>query len=188
MSRFVDTARRLLAVSPLLLTLPLLCASRAVPPSAEPLLRRVESEEGGFRASLREPLPEPERRSRPTLLGPVHEVHYVMPWGDGKVSVEFYDIPRLATLIVPSGLLLAQAADGLVEDMQARELERTLLQRQGHPACLVTYALPREQGIERALIALAGSRLYLLVVTSAPGAALGPELERVVDSFEILPR
>lgn len=186
MSRSVDTPRRLAV---LLSLLPVLCASSAVPPSAQPLLQRVESEEGRFRASLPEPLPEPERRSRATLLGPVHEVHYVMPWDDGQVSVEFYDIPRLATLIVPSGLLLGRAADGLVEDMQGRELDRVQLERQGHPACRVTYALPGESGgVERALIVLAESRLYLVVVTSPPGAALGPELERVVDSFEVLGR
>lgn len=185
MSRSADTTRRLAV---LLSLLPVLCASRAVPPSAEPLLHRVESEEGRFRAFLPEPLPEPERRSRATLLGPVHEVHYVLPRDDGRVSVEFYDIPRLAALIVPSSLLLGQAADGLVEDMQARELDRALQERQGYPACLVRYALPGQGGgVERALIVLAESRLYLVVVTSPPGTDLGPELERVVDSFEILP-
>lgn len=169
----------------------LLGASSSVPPAEDGggFLRTVESAEGRFRAQLPEPLPAPERRSRPTLLGAVHEVHYVMPWSGGRVSVEFYDIPRLATLLFPTGLVLDQAADGVVEDMEGREFERVSLERQGHPARLVTYALPGSPGaVERALIVLAESRLYVVVVTSPPGAGLDPKLMGIVDSFELVGR
>jgi hypothetical protein len=187
-SRSQDTTRRLCVLLSLA-WLPALCASTSAPPLPAAPLRPVESSEGRFRAALPSRLPRPERRSRPTLLGTVHEVHYVLAWGEGRVSLEFYDLPRLATLIVPAGLLLEQAADGVVADMRARELERISLERQAHPARLVTYVLPGEPGaVERALIVLAGSRLYMVVVTSPPGAGLEPELDRIVDSFEIFER
>ncbi len=173
-----------------LLSICALGASSAVPPrDGRGVLRTVESAEGGFRAQLPEPLPVPERKSRPTLLGPVHEVHYAVPWDDAHVSVELYDIPRLATLIFPTAVLLDQAADGVVAEMQARELARSSLSRQQHPARVVTYELPgAPTAVERALIVLAGSRLYVVVVTSPPGDGLGPSLEQIVDSFEIVGR
>ncbi len=186
MSRSRDAQAILLA----LLSICGLGASSAVPPrDGRGALRTVESAEGRFRAQLPEPLPAPERKSRPTFLGAVHEVHYAMAWDEARVSVEFYDIPRLATVIFPTGLLLDQAADGVVAEMQAREIARSSLSRQQHPARVVTYALPGDPvAVERALIVLDGSRLYVIVVTSPPGDGLGPRLEQIVDSFEIVGR
>ncbi len=138
---------------------------------------------------LPDTLPPPQHKSRTTVLGPIHEAHYRLEWGASRVSVELYEIPSVATLILPDRLLLDRAASGLVADMQARELDRSSVERQQHPARIVTYALPGDPAaIERALIVLAGPRLYVVVVTAPPGGALDPGLERVIDSFEIVAR
>jgi hypothetical protein len=150
-------------------------------------LRTVESEEGRFRLQLPDSLPAAARKSRSTVLGPIHEAHYVLEWGEARVSVELYDIPPVAARLLPNGFLLDRAASGLVADMEARELDRAPVERQEHPARVVTYELPGEPAaLERALIVLVGIRLYVVAVTAPPGDPLDGGLERVIDSFEIV--
>jgi hypothetical protein len=192
MSRSTEATRRL-AIALVAVSLPIpwpsdraLAASSALPRADHSLLT-VESPDGGFRVQLPDALPPPARKSRSTVLGDVHEAHYVLAWGRARVSVELYEIPELAALIFPSRLLLDQAVSGLISDMEAREIERRPLRRQEHPARLVTYELPGDPGtLERALVVLASSRLYVVAVTAPPGAALGPGLERIIESFEVI--
>jgi hypothetical protein len=156
---------------------------------ADPLPSRwhaYESAPGRFRLLLPE-APRVTYSSEPTIVGPIHQARYALEVGTTRMQVEHHDLPRLATLILSSRAILGRAADGLVEDERARELERAELAWQGHPALVLRYEIPGvDPLVERALLVLVERRLYIVLAAWPAEATEGEEVARLFGSFEVV--
>lgn len=146
------------------------------------------SEEGRFQVELPEP-PRVESRRHSTLFGAVEETKFVLHLGDDVVvAVEVHDIPRLAARIVPASTILERARRGVLEDMDAEQVEASEVTLQGFPGRDFTYRVPADASLEtaryeRALAVLVGSRLYLVTALAPGSPGARPEIAHFFASF-----
>jgi hypothetical protein len=97
-------------------------------------------------------------------------------------------MPHLATLVLSPRTLLSRAADGLLRDEQAREIERAPIDWQGYPGIALHYEIPgSEARIKRGMLVLVERRLYMVLAAwpARSGARPRPEVARMLGSFVI---
>lgn len=146
-----------------------------------------ESEAGRFRVELPGE-PRLERSERSTLLGAVTAEKYILRLGEVVVVVETHDIPRLAARIVPTRVILDQTRSGVLEDMRARMVTSSEITLQGYPARDFTYRVAsRPPQLERAIVVLVGSRIYLVTGLAPESPGERPDLARFFGSFRFWP-
>lgn len=155
-------------------------ASRAPDPGWRPFV----SPTARFRIELpADPVVRPDQ-DRFTLLGPVTGEIYRVRLHDLELSIEVRDLPALAEALVPDELVLDATREGVVDDLEAEELEGGETRLAGLPARDFVYRLPGEPpAIERALAVLVGGRLYLVTGKAPRPPGESPELARFFASF-----
>jgi hypothetical protein len=176
----------------MLLALPVLflCGASALPESVPgtpglPAWRVYESPEGRFKVSA-PGAPSLTTSSQSTFLGPIHQARYAFELAEGQVVVEHHDLPRLATLLLPAGAILGRAQSSLLEDVGGRLLESREVSQQGYPAREISYDVAGPPSLrERALLILAGNRLYLVIATWSPPDDFALSLAQLLGSFEL---
>jgi hypothetical protein len=176
----------------LLVALPalFLCGASALPESVPgtpelPAWRVFDSPEGRFRVTV-PGAPALTTSSQATFLGPIHQARYAFQLAEGQVVVEHHDLPRIATLLLPSGAILGRAQSSLLEDVGGRLLESREVSQQGYPAREISYDVAGPPSLrERALLILAGNRLYLVIATWSPTDDFALPLARLLRSFEL---
>ncbi len=126
--------------------------------------------------------------SRRTFLGAVVETRYAVEIGDTSVAVELHDLPPLARLLLPAGAILGRARDRLVEGAGRRAVAARDAPHLGFPAREVTYDLSEQPArVEKALLVLVGSRLYIALATWPRASAIHSAAERLFETFEVWP-
>lgn len=119
------------------------------------------SREGRFAAAFpAEPMH--ETSGRDTWAGRMEEGSYDLAGEGLRLRVEFHDVPRMASAVLPPALILDLAKDGVLSDTAAggARVERVWLR--GHPGLALRYAPgERPQSTEEARLFLVGSRLYV---------------------------
>ena len=124
-----------------------------------------------------------ERDSTWTPVGSVRMTKYWLRVGDALLAVELHEIPPVAASFISDDMILDQARDSLLRDVDGTLLESRALEFQGAPARDFVYRLPgRTQLGERVLAVLVERRLYL--VTGMARAPSGdPQVARFLASF-----
>jgi hypothetical protein len=176
----------------LLVALPalFLCGASVLPESVPgthelPAWRVFDSPEGRFRVTA-PGAPALTTSSQATFLGPIHQARYAFQLAEGRVVVEHHDLPRLATLLLPAGAILGRAQSGLLQDVGGRLLESREVSHQGYPAREISYDVAGPPTLrERALLILAGNRLYLVIATWSPTDDFALSLAQLLRSFEL---
>lgn len=163
-----------------------LCGALAVPASAASADWSNFSPPGGtFRVEL-PGAPERATRARLTPLGKVHETRYTLHADGADLSVETHDVPAVAVAVIPDGVILDRALEGVIDNQGATRIHARELTVQGAPAREFSYRLPARAGeperVERALSVLVGTRLYLLTGTTVDPAP-HPAVSRFFASF-----
>jgi hypothetical protein len=142
-----------------------------------------ESEAGRFHVEL-PAAPEVHTETSSTFFGAVSHTKYTLRVGDALVAVETHDFPALATSLFSSASILEQTRSGVLEDMQARQLEAHALTLQDMPALDFTYEVPgAPPRIERALAVLVRNRIYLVTGMAERSPGSHPEIRRFLESF-----
>jgi hypothetical protein len=117
-----------------------------------------------------------------TVVGKVHTQRYQVRHLDAEFTVEINDLPGVAAF------LLSDAADGLLDDIEARELASSPVTRQGYPGRRVRYEiLGGRHWVEEALLLLADTRLYIVMAGHRRATGEAPPTARFFESFEIRP-
>ena len=176
----------------LLVSLPalFLCGASALPESLPatpelPAWQRFDSPEGDFRVTAPR-APALTTSTQSTFLGPIQQARYAFDLAEGKVVVEHHDLPRLATLLLPARVILRRAQSSLLKDVGGRLLESREVSQQGHPAREISYDVAGPPLLrERALLILAGNRLYLVIATWNPTDDFALPLAQLLRSFEL---
>jgi hypothetical protein len=129
--------------------------SRAAPAEA------FVSREGRFAAAFpAEPVR--ERSGRDTWAGWMEEGSYDLEGPGLRLRVEFHDVPRMATLVLPSAMILELAKQGVLDDMRARAASEQRVSLHGHPGLALSYVPgERPDTTEQTRLFLVGSRLYV---------------------------
>jgi hypothetical protein len=141
--------------------------------------------EGRFAVELPGP-PALERDARLTPVGYVHQTKYWLRAGDALLAVELHDIPAIAAALMTDEGILDRARDGVIENENGTLLEAHALAFQGAPAREFTYRLPGDAPlVERVLVVLVESRLYLLTGMAARAPASHPDIARFFASFRV---
>jgi hypothetical protein len=124
-----------------------------------------------------------ERDSTWTPVGSVHMTKYWLRVGDALLAVEQHDIPPVAASFISDEMILDQARDSLLRDVDGTLIESRAVEFQGAPARDFRYRLPGEARLEeRVLAVLVERRLYLVTgMARAPGA--DPQVVRFFGSF-----
>jgi hypothetical protein len=108
---------------------------------------------------------------------------YWLRAGDALLAVEMHDVPAVAATLVSDDMILDQARDRLLRDVDGTLLEGRELAFQDAPARDFVYRLPgNSQLAERVLAVLVGRRLYL-VTGMARAPVSEPEVARFFASF-----
>jgi hypothetical protein len=81
-----------------------------------------------------------------------------------EFAVETHDIPRVADFLLTSHYILERSAEGMLEDIGAREVDSVDASVQGVQAREVAFEIPDRAFTGRLLLVLAGRRLYLVSV------------------------
>lgn len=124
-----------------------------------------------------------ERDSTWTPVGSVAMTKYWLRIGDALVAVEMHDIPSVAASFISDDMILDQARDALLRDVDGTLIEGKATVFQGAPAREFVYRLPgKAQLTERVLAVLVEHRLYLVTgMARAPEA--DPQVARFFGSF-----
>ena len=141
------------------------------------------------RFSVRLPdLPSVATDSRWTPVGRIHQARYSLTLDDARVVLEHHDLPRVAVLMFPQASILNRARNSLVSDVGGEVLASSDAPRDGRATREVTYTVPGDEGlVERALIQLVDTRLYVLVVTLPRARSGDPRITQLFGSFEVWP-
>jgi hypothetical protein len=124
--------------------------------------------------------------SRWTPFGRIEQARYTLNSGGATIALEHHDLPRIATLVLAADTILNRARDSIVADVGGEILESREGVRNGHPVREVSYSVPGDEGlVERALLQLVESRLYVVVVTSPRASIADPAFARLFGSFEV---
>lgn len=142
-------------------------------------------EQGDFRIEVPH-APRLERDARPTPVGDVIETKYFLEYAGAELSIEIHEMPAIAAAVMPDGIILDQARDGVIDNEEGTPIAERELTFQGSPARAFTYSVPGER-FEQALTVLVGKRIYLLTGTSKHEPYTHPDIERFFASFRFLP-
>ena len=139
---------------------------------------------GGARFSVELPgNPTVERDSTWTPVGSVHMTKYWLRVGDALLAVEQHDIPPVAASFISDEMILDQARDSLLRDVDGTLIESRALAFEGAPARDFRYRLPGDARlVERVLAVLVDRRLYL-VTGMARDPIEDPQVARFFGSF-----
>lgn len=146
-----------------------------------------ESAEGRFRVYMPG---EPEKTvgERSTAVGSLDETRYEAMEGEAFYLVEVRDMPRIASWLMTDEALIDRSAEGLIDFAEGANVQKKRVTRDGHPALELSLDANYRAGyVERALVILAGRRLYV-VIAGAPRDTVDKDLGTFVDSFETLQR
>lgn len=113
-------------------------------------------------------------------------LHTVLAEG-AEYSVEIHDIPRVAELVLSSDYILERSAEGLLEDMGAREIDSVESSFQGRPARKVAFEVPDRAFTGNLLLILAERRLYLVSVQHPRSIAPPDSIAPFFESFSFWP-
>jgi hypothetical protein len=124
-----------------------------------------------------------ERDSTWTPVGSVRMTKYWLRVADALLAVELHDIPPVAASFISDDMILDQARDSLLRDVDGTLIESRAIEFAGAPARDFIYRLPgRAQLAERVLAVLVERRLYLVTgMARAPSA--DPQVARFLASF-----
>jgi hypothetical protein len=149
--------------------------------------RLYESQRGRFRIFFPgEPLV--THAAHRTVVGKVHTQRYQVRHLDAEFTVEINDLPGVAAFLLSDAAILDRAADGLLDDIEARELASSPVTRQGYPGRRVRYEiLGGRHWVEEALLLLADTRLYIVMAGHRRETGEVPPTARFFESFEIRP-
>lgn len=142
------------------------------------------SREGRFLVAFPAP-PQGAQSARDTWAGRMEEGSFEVERQALRLRVEFHDVPGLATRVLPSGVILDLARQGVLDDMHAHEesVERTSLR--GHPGLALRYTPAARPGsTEEARIFLVGSRLYVAFARADLAGEDRALAERFLTSFD----
>ncbi len=115
----------------------------------------------------------------------MEEGSYEVEGGRFRQRVEFHDIPRLATMVLPPESLLDQARTGVLEDNDARGATAQPISVRGHPGLALRYQPGGQPGtVEEARLYLVGSRLFVAFARSDESRPLREAAERFLASFD----
>lgn len=140
----------------------LLCAAALVATSAGAAQTEAfVSHEARFAAAFPS-TPVRERTERETWAGKMEEGSFDVTAGGVRLRVEYHDVPKMATAVLPPRLILDLARQGVVDDMGARGTVTEPVSLHGHPGLALRYS-PAEHPhlVEEARLFLVGSRLYV---------------------------
>jgi hypothetical protein len=153
-------------------------AEPAVDTAPRAAIAPFHSVPGAFRASF--PLePRADESSVFTLLGRLHSQGWEVEDADIRLRVERHEVPTLALAVLGGAGLLARAEAGLVEDLEARDVEAEPLALGGRAGRRLRYEPGDRPGLrEEARLVLAGRHLY---VVFARGAS--PEAQALAARF-----
>jgi len=185
--RALGTATLPLAVAAIAGATVLVPDARIAPDAELERWQEYSSDAGRFRVLLPE-LPRVSHSMGSSIGGPVPGARYAVQIGDTRLQLEHHDMPRLATLVLSPQSLLSRAADGLLEDEQAREIERAPIEWQGYPGVALYYEIPGSEAvITRGILVLVERRLYMVLAAWPAGSDSRPrpEVARVLGSFVI---
>jgi hypothetical protein len=138
---------------------------------------------GRFRVEL-PAAPEVHTESSSTLFGAVSHTKYTLRVEDALVAVEVHEFPAVAATLLSSRAILEHTRRGVLDDMQARQIESHARTLQKMPALDFTYELPgAPTRRERALAVLVGHRIYLVTGMTEGSPGSHPEIGRFFESF-----
>jgi hypothetical protein len=169
-----------------------LAASENVQPAATGLATQgwpeFRSELGRFAVRMPGP-PKQRSSSRLSLAGRIRSAEYLVEHGAAELRVEHHDLPAIARFLVSSAALLKRAQQTLVADEDARELHSVEASLHGYPARRVSFRVRGEKRLQGdALLALVGSRLYILEALQPPASAGARWLDPFFQSFRVWER
>jgi hypothetical protein len=143
------------------------------------------SQTGRFRVLL-PAAPSIDHTTHPTLIGPIRQTRETTATDRLGLVVEHHLLPMIATLLMPDSVILDQAVDSLIEDVNGNPQSDRSLSWQGYSGREVRYEIagPPDM-LEQALFVLVGRRLYLVLATWPSDGAAPPELPNFFHSFEI---
>jgi hypothetical protein len=156
-----------------------------MPTQAEPARGEVfVSREGRFAAAFpAEPVG--ERAGRQTWAGRMEAGSFEVENAGLRLRVEFHDVPRLATLVLPSGTLLDLARQGVLDDMQARDVSVERTELRGHPGLVLRYEPGDRPGTrEECRIFLVAARLYVAFARADASGEPHEAAARFLATFE----
>ena len=115
---------------------------------------------------------DPEQRevSRSIGFGTVESRSFVVNDEKGTIFVSIITIPGFASAFTPNSLLYGQTKDGMISDLQAKELEFSDFERDGREGKLLVYEIPASEAGQsrqgRAEFFRVGKQMYLFAAHS----------------------
>jgi hypothetical protein len=141
------------------------------------------SEAGRFLVEL-PAAPEVHTASSSTFFGAVSHTKYTLRVENALVAVEVHDFPAVAATLLSSSAILEHTRRGVLDDMQARQIESHARTLHEMPALDFTYEVPgASTRRERALAVLVGHRIYLVTGMTEGSPGSHPEIGRFFESF-----
>ena len=122
------------------------------------------SDAGRFSIDFPAPSPSTRTLTGDKFLFTDYNIRHTVEVGDAEFAVEIHDVPRAADALLPSRYILEKSKAGLLEDMEAREVNSRAIDREGHPGRAVAFEIPERSLTGNLLIVLAKNRLYLVTV------------------------
>lgn len=158
-------------------------ATFALPPmratAGEPFAYR--SEAGRFSVDLPAESPSVHELTGSKFLVTDNDVLHTVFAEGAEFAIEIHDIPAIAKLVLASHYILDRSAEGVLEDIGAREVDSAEATYQGQPAREVVFETPDRAFTGRMLLVLAGRRLYLVSVrhprSVTPPGSIAPFFE-----------
>ena len=149
--------------------------------AGEPVVYR--SEEGRFSIDLPAASPSVRDMTGSKFSITDNDVRHTLFAEGAEFVVEIHDIPRVAELLLGDHYVLERTAKGMLEDIEAREVDSVRASHQGQPAREVTFEIPSREVTGRLLLVLAGRRLYLVSVRHPQSIDPPEAIARFFESF-----
>jgi hypothetical protein len=129
--------------------------------------------------------PVQDRADRETWAGRMEEGGFEVVRTGLRLRVEFHDVPRMATLVVPPMAILELAKQGVVSDMDARDVSAESNSLRGHPGLALRYHPgARPDSTEETHLFLVGTRLYLTFARADVPGEPRALASRFLESFD----
>ncbi len=169
---------------PRFLVLGVLLALAAPPPGHATSADAFVSPEGRFSAAFPGE-PDRDRSGRETWAGPMDEGSYDLEQEGLFLRVEFHDVPKMARMLLPPGVILDLARRSLLADREASNASHERVSLRGHPGLALRYTpAERPDSEEEARLYLVGSRLYVTFARADTAGEAQQAVRRFLASFD----
>jgi hypothetical protein len=144
----------------------------------------VRSNDGRFTVSF-PGIPNETQVEVSTAVGTLTMHSFIYSDGESEFGVMYSDYPAFAISLADKQDVLEGVRDGGIKSANVTLVDEKIGSVNGHPARLVTFEIPAQNRVIRALYILAGNRLYQILAITPNGDQDSPVAMQFLNSFEI---